>query len=73
MPAGAANMVRLIRTRRAFHLLILCTGDLVHFTLHGRSMVIVNSPHVAFDMLDKKGTIYSDRANRAMHELSTLD
>lgn len=49
------------------------TGDLVRLTLYGRSVVIINSPRVAFDMLDKKGAIYSDRTNRAMHELSALD
>lgn len=48
-------------------------GGLVHLTLYGRSVVIVNSPQVAFDMLNKKGAIYSDRTNRTMHELTALD
>lgn len=45
----------------------------MHVTLYGRSFIIINSARAAFEMLDKKGALYSDRAKRAMLELSDLD
>ncbi|KAF9453375.1 cytochrome P450 [Macrolepiota fuliginosa MF-IS2] len=36
-------------------------GDLVSVSVFGQHMVIVNSAQLAMEMLDKKGSIYSDR------------
>lgn len=48
-------------------------GDIVHITLYGCSYIIINSPRAAFNMLDKKGALYSDRPIRTMLELTDLD
>ncbi len=37
------------------------TGDIVYVSLFGQPMIILNSPKVATEMLDKKSAIYSDR------------
>lgn len=37
------------------------SGDIVSVTLLGKPLVILNSSHVADEMLDKKSSIYSDR------------
>ncbi|PCH41344.1 cytochrome P450 [Wolfiporia cocos MD-104 SS10] len=36
-------------------------GDIICVTIFGQPMVILNSPQHAFEILDKKGAIYSDR------------
>jgi cytochrome P450 len=36
-------------------------GDLVSINVFGKTMIIVSSPQVAIEMLDKKSSIYSDR------------
>jgi hypothetical protein len=41
-------------------------GDICSVTILGQPFVIVNSAQVAADMLDKKGTIYSDRPTLQM-------
>lgn len=49
------------------------SGDIVYLKLFGRPFVVVNSAKVAFEMLDRKGALYSDRPIRPMLELSTID
>lgn len=39
---------------------------MVYVSVFGQKMVIVNSAQVAADMLDKKGSIYSDRPHMEM-------
>ncbi|EMD40455.1 hypothetical protein CERSUDRAFT_80124 [Gelatoporia subvermispora B] len=41
-------------------------GDIMSVNLLGQTMVILNSPKLAFDMLDKKSSIYSDRPTLTM-------
>lgn len=36
-------------------------GDIIYLNLVGQPMIILNSPRLAFEMLDKKSSIYSDR------------
>ena len=36
-------------------------GSLIHFSGLGTSVLSVNSYHAAYELLDKKGSIYSDR------------
>lgn len=37
-------------------------GDIISITLPGQTMVIVNTPQAAIELLDRKGAIYSDRS-----------
>ncbi|KDQ62054.1 hypothetical protein JAAARDRAFT_448042 [Jaapia argillacea MUCL 33604] len=41
-------------------------GNMVYVNLLGQPMVVLNSPKVAVDMLDKKSSIYSDRPTFTM-------
>lgn len=36
-------------------------GDIISLTLPGQTMIILNTPQMAIELLDKKGAIYSDR------------
>ncbi|KAF9524244.1 cytochrome P450 [Crepidotus variabilis] len=36
-------------------------GNLIHVDLFGQSIIIINSRKIAFELLDKRSTIYSDR------------
>lgn len=44
-------------------------GPLTFLTAMGRSVLVINSPEVAKDLLDKKGQIYSDRPRSDKGEL----
>ncbi|KAG8893417.1 hypothetical protein FRC01_013607, partial [Tulasnella sp. 417] len=44
-------------------------GPLTFLTAMGRSVLVINSPEVARDLLDKKGQIYSDRPRSDKGEL----
>lgn len=41
-------------------ILVLDT-DIVHFTLFGTNVIVLNSVKAASDLFDKRSTIYSDR------------
>ncbi|TFK49671.1 cytochrome P450 [Heliocybe sulcata] len=41
-------------------------GDLISLQVLGQTMVVVNSPKITFDMLEKKSAIYSDRPTLTM-------
>ncbi|EMD33615.1 hypothetical protein CERSUDRAFT_159814 [Gelatoporia subvermispora B] len=45
-------------------------GDLVSLRFFGQTIVIINSPQVAFEMLDKKSSIYSDRPQSPIADLA---
>lgn len=42
-------------------LLNSCSGDIIHLTVLGRHIVILSSPRVVHDLLDRRSAIYSDR------------
>ena len=37
------------------------TGDVIYLSVPGQSLVYLSSPQMAFDLLDKRGSIYSDK------------
>ncbi|CAA7262539.1 unnamed protein product [Cyclocybe aegerita] len=41
-------------------------GDVVYLHLFGQGLVFLNSPEAAFDLLDKRGAIYSDKPSFVM-------
>lgn len=41
-------------------------GDVVYVHVLGQSLVFLNSPEAAFDLLDKRGSIYSDKPSFVM-------
>ncbi|EIM79365.1 cytochrome P450 [Stereum hirsutum FP-91666 SS1] len=41
-------------------------GDIVHLTVLGRHIVVLNSPKVVHDLLDRRSAIYSDRPTLTM-------
>jgi hypothetical protein len=43
-----------------------CTGDVVYLHILGQGLVFLNSPEAAFDLLDKRGSIYSDKPSLVM-------
>ena len=45
-------------------------GDLIFLTALGQKIVVINDLKTAFDMLDRKGTVYADRPQTAMLELA---
>lgn len=36
-------------------------GDVVYLHVFGLGLVFLNSPDAAFDLLDKRGSVYSDK------------
>lgn len=44
----------------------LCIGDVVYLHVFGQGLVFLNSPEAAFDLLDKRGSIYSDKPSLVM-------
>lgn len=49
------------------------TGSIVHTSIFGRRIIILNSPAVVKDLLEKRGTIYSWRPHTPMLVLSKSD
>jgi hypothetical protein len=47
-------------------LCLWCTGDICSITVLGRVIVVINSPDIAFELLDKRSSIYSDRPHFQM-------
>jgi hypothetical protein len=43
-----------------------CTGDVVYLHILGQGLVFLNSPEAAFNLLDKRGSIYSDKPSLVM-------
>ena len=41
-------------------------GDLVYLNVFGLSIVVINSPVVAFELFEKRSSIYSDRRGLPM-------
>ncbi|KIJ53492.1 hypothetical protein M422DRAFT_222148 [Sphaerobolus stellatus SS14] len=48
-------------------------GDIVHATAGNKHIVILNSPKVINDLLEKRGRIYSDRPGSLMVKMAGLD
>ena len=44
----------------------LCTGDLIYLETLGKKMVVLNSSAAAFELLDKRSSIYSYRPKFTM-------
>lgn len=42
------------------------SGEIVHLTAAKQHLLIVNSPKAAFDLLEKRGKVYSDRPASVM-------
>lgn len=42
------------------------TGDIVCLYFFGRKIIYLNTAEVAFDLLDKRGSIYSDKPRMVM-------
>ena len=51
----------------------LLLGDIVYAQVMGTPMLVVSSPDIAFDLLDKRSAIYSDRSVSVMNELYALE
>ena len=45
---------------------VIVPGDVVYLHLVGQGLVFLNSPEAAFDLLDKRGSIYSDKPSLVM-------
>jgi hypothetical protein len=41
-------------------------GDVVYLHVVGQGLVFLNSPEANFDLLDKRGSIYSDKPQLVM-------
>jgi hypothetical protein len=50
-------------------LTLYTSGDVVYMHFLGRGVVFLNSVEAAYDLLDKRGSIYSDRPESVMGEL----
>lgn len=49
---------------------ILSIGDIIYLEALGQRIMVINSPEVANDLLERRSAIYSDRASTVMvHEL----
>jgi hypothetical protein len=44
-------------------------GDVMHLQVLGKSMIVLDTLQAAVDLLDKKGSIYSDRPPLPLYEL----
>jgi type III secretory pathway component EscV len=62
---GARHMVSLC-TSIVDLFLSIYVGNIVHFSVFGSSMMVVNKFAIAIDLLEKRGAIYSDRPNMVL-------
>ncbi|KAJ8520598.1 hypothetical protein ONZ45_g2648 [Pleurotus djamor] len=53
----------------AFHEWSKQYGDVIHLSLMGRSIVVLNSLEAAVDLLEKRGAIYSDRPQMVVYDM----
>lgn len=51
---------------------VVSLGELVGASLLGQPLLILNSARVAYELLDKKGALYSDRPSRPMMKLADI-
>ncbi|KAF8585121.1 cytochrome P450 [Ramaria rubella] len=59
--------------RSTYHKWRKVYGDIVHLTAAGEHIIILNSARAAFDLLEKRGKIYSDRPASVMVKMVGLD
>ncbi|KAF8180009.1 hypothetical protein K438DRAFT_1207141 [Mycena galopus ATCC 62051] len=52
-----------------FHRWFKTYGPVMHLNVLGRSLIILDSHEAAVDLLDKRGSIYSDRPKFTLYEL----
>jgi hypothetical protein len=45
-------------------------GPITYCNVAGRSILVINTPEAAFDLLEKRASIYSDRPRFVMADLS---
>ncbi len=45
---------------------VLCEGDIVYMGVFGNPIVVLNTKQAAYDLLDRKGSMYSSRPQRPM-------
>lgn len=45
-------------------------GGLIYFTIFRTKFIVLNDPKIAFELLDKRSTLYSDRPKSVMIDLS---
>ena len=45
-------------------------GGLIYFTIFRTKFMVINDPKIAFELLDKRSTLYSDRPKSVMIDLS---
>ena len=66
MYSSTSSQRNTVSTVYSFHLQrsqIVCNaGKVAHLRIPGNTMIILNSAQAAIDLLDKRGAIYSDRA-----------
>ncbi|THH19211.1 hypothetical protein EW146_g1905 [Bondarzewia mesenterica] len=48
-------------------------GDLLSVNMLGKTVVVINSAEVAKELLDKRGSVYSDRPSIPMHDLMSFN
>jgi hypothetical protein len=59
---AVGEAVRYVDTSFPFcHPLTTQVGDVVYVHVCGQGLVFLNSSEVAFDLLDKRGSVYSDK------------
>ncbi len=46
--------------------LTICVGDVVYIHVFGQGLVFLNSPEAVNDLLDKRGSVYSDKPQLVM-------
>lgn len=67
---GLWFMVRLLHDQAFLSGVIeVLTGDVMHISALGQSIVVLGSEKAAIDLLDKRSASYSDRPNFPMHDL----
>ena len=44
-------------------------GGLIYFTIFRTKFIVINDANVAFELLDKRSTLYSDRPRSVMIDL----
>ena len=53
-------------------MLRLVIGDILYFNLMGQNLIVLGSPGVIFEFLEKRATNTSDRKVYPLHELSVV-
>ena len=49
--------------------MVFAIGDVIHLSVLGKSIIVLNSEEAARELLDKRSAIYSDRPNFPAYQL----